>query len=347
MEENTEVTGRAIGNVGVLDLRKATKESVATIAKVSNVGLILVSPDTVALAGGIHIGNLGAVIEVPVYARLINGQEVIDRDYFKGVNEPVHMVVNGSLHIEPDVPADDVEKGLGSLTVNGQLTYPGNISGALQPKIREVNGQSIPYAPGDRVFQDTLTINESFLRSIGEPVSLVVLDRLNLPNVVPNDLLSRSLTGLHVYGRVSCHEENAEALYSLMGDTAGEARMRIIPAGFELVERPLVLDNSMLESLSSSKLYCRDRVEVDPEVDADLLGARLERLAPNDLVLCPSSLRQVVAPKLATLGTRVVFYEGELWKVDDDQELVGSRFDFTQDKATLVVNGSLTVDPSI
>jgi hypothetical protein len=347
MEENIEATGRVIGNVGVLDLRKATKETVATIARVGNVGVMLVSPDTVALAGSIAVGNLGAVIEAPADARLINGQEVIGQDYFKNVTEPVDLIVIGSLYIEPEVSVDDIEKGMGSLAGNGKLIYPGNIAGAFQPKIRHVNGQTISYAPGDCVVRGTLTVNESFLRSIGDPISLVVLGNLNLPEVVPNDLLSRSLVGLRVYGRVRCHEENAEALYTLMGDSAGQPKMRIVPAGFELVERPLVLDNAMLESLSSSKLYCTDRIEVDPGADEALLDARIEGLASDDIVLCPAALRHAVAPKLATLGTRAVFYEGELWKVDDDQELVGSRFDFTQDKATLVVNGSLTIDPSI
>lgn len=44
---------------------------------------------------------------------------------------------------------------------------------------------------------------------------------------------------------------------------------------------------------------------------------------------------------------RVVFYEGELWLLDDEHTLRGSRFDYLEGKATVLVSGELRIDPEI
>jgi hypothetical protein len=51
--------------------------------------------------------------------------------------------------------------------------------------------------------------------------------------------------------------------------------------------------------------------------------------------------------KCDPLKTKVTFYEGELWLVDDERSLPASRFDYLEGKATLVVDGVLSVDPEL
>jgi hypothetical protein len=62
------------------------------------------------------------------------------------------------------------------------------------------------------------------------------------------------------------------------------------------------------------------------------------------MILCPTALKDVLAKKCNLLENRVVFYEGELWLVDDERELKASRFDYLEGKATLVVTGEATID---
>ena len=124
-------------------------------------------------------------------------------------------------------------------------------------------------------------------------------------------------------------------------------RITTIPAGFELVERPLVLDNVLLESVPARSLYCTDRVQVDSDTDPSVLDDRLEALISEDMVICPAQLKSVISRKCNLLGTRAVFYEGELWLVDGETDLPASRFDYLEGKATLVVLGELTIDPEV
>ena len=48
---------KIIGNVGILDMRTATEESIDRIAKIGNVGSILCSPETKQYVTKLQIGN--------------------------------------------------------------------------------------------------------------------------------------------------------------------------------------------------------------------------------------------------------------------------------------------------
>jgi hypothetical protein len=82
-------------------------------------------------------------------------------------------------------------------------------------------------------------------------------------------------------------------------------------------------------------------------VDATLLDDRLEALVVKDMVICPEALKGVIARKCNMLETKVAFYEGELWLVEDEDTLLSFRFDYLEGEATLVVFGELTIAPDV
>jgi hypothetical protein len=54
-----------------------------------------------------------------------------------------------------------------------------------------------------------------------------------------------------------------------------------------------------------------------------------------------------VAQKCNLLETQAIFYQGELWLIENELSLSASRFDYLAGKATLVVRGELAVAPEI
>jgi len=82
-------------------------------------------------------------------------------------------------------------------------------------------------------------------------------------------------------------------------------------------------------------------------VTPSALDEHLDGLASEEMVLCPAPLRNVLSRKCNLLENRVVFYEGELWLVDDERDLRASRFEHLEGQATLVVLGELKVDPEV
>ena len=94
---------RKIGNVGVLDLRKATEESVKNIDQIHNVGLVIYSPETAPLMAGLNIGNMGSSVEVGMEYKLFTGQHELSRDVLEAVNEPMSLVVTGEFVVKSEL----------------------------------------------------------------------------------------------------------------------------------------------------------------------------------------------------------------------------------------------------
>jgi hypothetical protein len=163
--------------------------------------------------------------------------------------------------------------------------------------------------------------------------------------VLPNDLLEQKIQKAQALDSIRCHEENVEVIRARIADQP--VQITTIPTSVELVDRPLVLDNILLESLPARRLYCTDRVPIGPSVDASLLNENLDALISEDIIICPVELSRAISQKCNMLESRVVFYEGELWMVDGETDLQASRFDYLEGKATLIVVGELTIDADV
>jgi len=339
--------GKKIGNVNILDLRKATEASVAEIRAIGNANVVLYAPETAGLVQQLNIGNVNAAVEVPadVEVKPVIGKEVFNRSSFQDLTAPRYPVVVGQILVEPDVPAEQIEKGLSGLVVVGQVICPEHLLGLLQGKPGHIVGQTKSYPRLDRVRMDSLVLDKDYLRAMEDGTELAVVGSLRVPQVLPNDLLEQKLAKLFVVGKTLCHKENAQTLQARMLPSSGT--VKTIPAGYELVERPLVLDQALLSTLPAKKLYCTENVQIAADVEAALLDEQLEGLACKGMVLCPAALQTVLAKKCDLLKTQVVFYEGTLWLEDNASTLTPERFDYLEGKATLVVTGALKVDPEV
>jgi hypothetical protein len=345
MEKTMLEPGTVIGNVNVLDLRKATAETLADIARIGNVNILLYSQATAPLIRKLNLGNINVSVEAPEDAQVVTGQVIISREYFQAREQPVFLVVTGQVLVKPDVAPEDVEKGLDGLVVVGQIVCPEPVLGTLQAKTKQLVGQSMAYPPGGRLITGSLVMDEAFLKGLEGKADLVVLGSLRMPRAVSNDLLAQKLGKLYVTGGIRVHEENADAIQTHLSN--GARKMTVVPAGYALVENPLVLDDTVLEALPASKLFCLERVQVEATTSPDVLDTRLAEIVAKDLLLCPSGLRAVMGRKCNILETQTIFYDGELWLVDGAEELSASRFEYLTGKATLVVTGALTLDSDL
>lgn len=339
--------GKTIGNIAILDLRDATDSTVEGIERIGNVAMVIFSRETAHLVPRLNFGNVALTVELPREAQFSNGQTFIGRDHFKDVEQPMDLAANGQVFFEQDIPVEDIRNGLASLTVNGQLLYPENLAGVINSKVSFLNGQRMPYIRADYVTMSRLVLDENYLHSLKDGSSLVVIASLDLPQVLPNELLERKISRVQVIGGVRCHQENLSALTSLLAGRVGQARITSIPAGHHLVEGSVRLTEQALGALPAPRLYCAGTVEIADDVAPQTLDEKLVSLVAEDIVICPAHLRDVIYRKCDSLESRVVIYEGELWLVDDETELVPSRFDFLEGRATCIVSGELHISPDV
>jgi hypothetical protein len=346
METQSTKQGKVIGNVGILDLRSATEASIAQIQEIGNVGAIIHAPNQGQLVSQLNIGNLGAVLEIPDAMSVRTGQEVLSRDSFKNQTEPLQLLISGQLIINPDVPEADVAEGLGSLNVMGQIFYPEHLAGVLQARVHSLSGQMLAYQY-TRLVVGNLRLDESQLQALDDKAELSVIGKLIMTQILPNELLARKIGNIEVFREVICREENAETLLARLASKSRKATITIIPAGFEWVAHPLDLDATMLEVLPGQKLYCMDRLLIGDDVEAEALDRALDTVIIKDLLICPAGLKQAIARKCNLLETKAIFYTGELWLFEGDLTLTAARFDYLEDKATLVNFGDLTIGADV
>jgi hypothetical protein len=339
--------GIKYGNINILYLRNATEETVANIQSIGNVNLLAYTQKTANLVPGLKIGNINTTVELPENVKPQNnfGKTTINQAMFSHMQEPVYMLCFGQTIVEADATPADIEKWIQGMTIFGQLICPEDMLGLIKHKASQVFGDTQTYPRYPRVQFNFLTLDERALQQMPDGTELAVINGVNIPKVLPNELIARKLAKLYVSGVVTCHEENFETLRAVLA--TGNKPVEVIPSGYELVEKPVILDSFLLEALPSPRLYCQERVVIAADVEAGLLERSLESLKAQALVLCPVGLRGVLAKKLNLLEANVVFYEGELIEMEGEHSLSAARLGMIPGKATLVVHGELNVKPDV
>jgi hypothetical protein len=335
---------KMIRNANVLDLRNATEASVARVRRIDNSNVVVYTKETAGLLSRIDIGNANVMLEVPsdVEVEGVTGQVLVKADHFKNHPGKLFLLVIGQVVFERDVPAEDIDRGLAGLVVVGQIVYPEPLAGVIHTKTRQVIGQTLAYPPFEHVHIGALAVDETYLNGLDDGSEVAVVGSVLTPRPIPDDLLRRKLGKLFVSGRLLCHEENAATFRRRL--TSPSTKVVAVPAGFKLIDKRLVLDHAILESLSQSKLYCLERVLVETDVPPSLFDEKVTKLIGEDLILCPTALKDVIPRKCDLLETNVLFYEGELWMLEDEHVLRPARFIHLAGKATLLVTGELTID---
>jgi len=340
---------QVIHNIVNLDIRTATEASTAHIERIHNVVNLLYSPETAFLIGPLDIQNIVHPLEVPADAKLHHGSLVLNKETFAGQTDPLRMAVMGQLTVGPDVSAEDIERGIDYLSVLGYVLCPEHLASAIEAKLKYLHGPLHVYPRGCKPVVGSLTLEERFLRSLDDGAELMVTGKLNAKDVLPNDLLERKVKKIVVGDGVVCRAENAEVLLARLERKSGADGVTVVPAGYEMVERALVLSPALLEALPARKLYCTEVVRVEEDVTAEALDKSLEALVVKEMLICPAALQSVMAKKLDILETETIFYEGKLWLVDGEATLSTARLGYLdpEGKTTLIVTGNLEIEPDI
>ena len=339
------------GNIGVLDIRKATAESVAGISRIENLGLLLYAPQTAALVKSLSIGNLGSSVEAPPDCKLEMGPMRLNASALRSRATPINAIIMGPVTVDADVSVADIEDGVERLIIMGPVTGPDSVASALQSRTELQMGPVYSYpdppAGGELVpVSRTFHLNHDSLATMKDHSTLIVHRRLVVSEPLPVDLVERKVHSLIVLGSVLCSQQNAPLLRTLMQDFHLD-RLKVLPDGFQVVERSLTIDSTFLRFVAARKLYCCERVIVDPAVTAAEIEQHLDGLRCSNLILAPVTLRDALAPRCDLMHDQVLFYAGALWIEDADSKLTAGRFAALDGAVTLFVDGVLEIDRNV
>jgi hypothetical protein len=335
-----------IKDVNVLDLRKTTKETFDTIGFIKNANLILVSPETADYMPGIHAKNINTVAEIPpnVEVQTCMSHVTINAAYLSGFPSPRFLLVMGRVIVEPDVTQDLIDDKLAGLVVMGKLVCPESVAGTLQSKTKLMMGDTTTYPSGAVLATSSLSLDDDYLNTLDDGTQLVATGSLRVIDHVTTELIERKIHVLHTHGSILCRQEHALVIKSKLARTKS---MTVIPTGHRLIEGSLHLDPLTLQTLESERLFCMGDVIINADVDSQALDTAISKLGTLGVILCPIALKDILKTKCDMLDNRVILYEGTLWYVDDDRQLMSDQFDYIDGPMTLVIRDGLTIGPDV
>lgn len=335
-----------VKNVNILDLRKTPKETFDKMRLIENVNLLLVSPETASYLPGIPSRNINAVVEIPAEAETVTCMShlTINASYLARVASQKFLVVMGRVLVEPDVTPELIDAKLAGMALMGKLICPESVVGQLHSKGAMLMGKTISYPEDAVLVAHSLTLDDAFLQSLDDGSYVVVSGSLRVLDHITNELIERKIKALQAHGRILCRQEHALAIKAKLSNMES---MTVVPTGHRLVEGALTLDELTLQTLENERLFCMGDIIIENDVDSKALDRAVAKIESMGAILCPARLKDVLKTKCDMLDNRVILYEGALWYVDDDRQLLPDQFDYIDGPMTMVVRGDLKISADV
>lgn len=279
---------KTVINTSVCDVRNVSEKTLAAYGELSiNTALLLANSRSRALLAQYSVTlNCAKVLDVEgdVQVSTVNGSVQI-----KSTDVPTgkrFLIVNGSLGIGPDTQRA-LEQYVGIL-VNGSVTYPESLSGALG--MLTVNGSTTCYPDGAVVLKRKAVIDRLFVLRAREALywagkRLIMVD----PKLDPAALEAKGAKFSAPEAILA--ESKVEGLIGLLDE---KADIIIVPDGTAVVQDDVALDSGTLKKYGS-KLYITGDLTVEQEGAAALEG--LEYLNVRGDVLVAENLKDLLMEK--------------------------------------------------
>ena len=245
-------------NCAICDARKVTEETLAAYESVTiNAATVVVSPEGKELLNRYGVTmNCANVFEIPSDVELcsINGSHRIERG--DAISGKKYLFVNGSLTIGSDT--QKVMEQYVGITVNGSLTCPESVSGAMN-KI-QVNGSTVCYPDEAIILKRTAVIDKLFALRAKESLywssrRMIMVD----PLLEPEKLEAKGCT--FSAKEMILAESKVEDMIGLIDE---KVDIIIVPDGTAVITDDVELDDMTIKK-HGTRLYILGDLEVNEE----------------------------------------------------------------------------------
>jgi len=131
---------KKIEEIGILDLRGATRKDIEDMGPMENVGVIIVPEELKGLISSKIKKNVGIVVSARKNDRIFSGDTTINREMLEALEEPVEFFQAGRLTVSDDVTKELIKEKIKSFRSYGLLVAPKELHGILMAKCIETVG---------------------------------------------------------------------------------------------------------------------------------------------------------------------------------------------------------------
>lgn len=322
-------------NIAMLDLRKASAETIENIGGIKNVAMLIVAPAAKLALTGVAMENVATVMEIPSEVQLAvhNGLYTMAADAATG--EAIYLMVNGIMTMDRDVTPEQIRGRLAGGMVNGKVIATEAQLAAVSTVGVRVNGVTVAYPEGMRLrdAKSPLTLDEA--RRLAE--SLFLMRGVRIERGVCQVLRDKGLVLGGNSGAV-IEEGDADAFFAVW---QGSGEVRRIPQGYTLMEGKQDIARGKALMLRGKRYIQGDlllREDVRPE---DVKG--LEALMVTGELCLPMHLLDTVLALLRS-EPELVPYEGTPLVIEGVQ-ILSRDLQLLPEKVAIFANGVLDIDP--
>jgi hypothetical protein len=185
----------------VLDLQEISAESIRSIERIEDVGLVLLSPANASSLSVVQTKNIQGVFIVPENYLVYTGQPELLPEMLEHTPHPLRLIVSGQLFLTEFSPAE-IEKGIQELVLNGQAFVSSVESQTVLAGRTKIVSGGVHVVPKDHVrWIGTSIAGPEYASVRNEPLialgKLVISPRLeNIPESISrfNTVLARKDT---------------------------------------------------------------------------------------------------------------------------------------------------------
>lgn len=152
-----------IHNIGVLDIRKASAESLKKCESIVNVGFLIGTDSSLENVQPCELADIGLTLRVPDDVPLVMRDQsfTIDDAYLNSLTEKTMILINGNCLIQTE-NLSVFEDKIYDILVNGNTFCPASLKGKLST-LGRFNGRMIAFENGSTFIDQTLMLTESLM----------------------------------------------------------------------------------------------------------------------------------------------------------------------------------------
>lgn len=339
---------RIIGNVGMLDLTEATVESVKSIERIDNVGMVLYRAETAHLLALLtNAGNIGKTLEIPRGYRFFKGTLKLNAEYFKH-KQPENVFTYGTVVIDRDVTLEAFEHSGLHMAVRGEVYVPKHLEGAVTASLLKMEGAEASiqaYQSELRFESGKFRLTNAYLSSLKEPRYLVVNGVLELEKDLDMEQFAARLETIHVNGIAMIHEEQSLYFYDKMQSINGQ--VKVIPAGFEHVTKTLRLNARTIRRFADRKIYTKHPIVLDADVSREAFSRAITGIQSTSMVICSEDIEDLVWERCPDVNTEIVSYEQAFVFVEGEEVWSKDQLLALKEPVSFIVDGTLILEDDV
>ena len=130
-------------NVGVLNLKDITKEELANIKGIKNIGVIIVPKALMGKFAAKLTKNIGVIVPYEEGMRLYTGKTIFDAETMRQFTTPIDFIQAGKLTLEDDVTPELISQKIQRFINYGKISVPTAAFGAFMAKCEENMGMIV------------------------------------------------------------------------------------------------------------------------------------------------------------------------------------------------------------